>query len=294
MRRFGGVVAVGLALMATPAFATYWDFNDWTTQGWTIQNNPNAGVQGNPAANSGVVPPWGGSPPTHGYSEPGDGTGSLYLPDHAIAWMSVPSTNSFKFSADMGSFFSLNLVGRFQLAGLAYRATYNEGTNTPNTAAAHAVSAWFEGRSQNSERMQFRDTYAVGDQLNTAMTWLKAGPTGGTDFTDYNIFETGRATIYYNWNNVPGYGDGTGKILISWAPVDYTAKTGNAASPFLYPYNLAINPVTGTYYDINEIRLGGDYSWTQSYFDNVEFVPEPATMIMLALGAVPLLRRRRA
>lgn len=43
------------------------------------------------------------------------------------------------------------------------------------------------------------------------------------------------------------------------------------------------------------LQLGGAYSWTQGQFDNAKlaYLPEPAGLLLLGLGAIPVLRRRR-
>ncbi|MFQ3549407.1 MAG: PEP-CTERM sorting domain-containing protein, partial [Armatimonadota bacterium] len=57
--------------------------------------------------------------------------------------------------------------------------------------------------------------------------------------------------------------------------------------------DIKINSLTNDYYAVDMLRLGGDASWAQSYFDDVAFtnlqvVPEPGTMVALGSGLVGL------
>lgn len=258
-----------VALAVCPALGASWDFDDWSTQGWTLGGNGAAGVGGNPVGS---------------LAEPADNSGALYLPDGGFASMPVASTNSFVFSAEIAA--TAMAVNRFQAAGMGYRATNNQDTTTANTLAPpDAVTAWFEGKSSSSERMIFKDSY--GGNTEDAMTWLK-NSSGGV-----NPVESARATIYYNWEDGAGPGE-AGKVVITWEELDYLPNAGNHPPLYEYQSGLDINDATGDYHEVNMIRLGGAYSWSQFYADNVSFiVPEPASLALLGLGGMALLRRRR-
>jgi len=156
-----------------------------------------------------------------------------------------------------------------------------------------AVNAWFEGNSSSSERIKFRDAYSMGSE-NTNMAVLKA--VGGSYNGTYDLVETGHMTVLYNYEGgAPGdVSDGeAGQLVVKWAAVDYTPLATYPATNFIQVVPLVNNTMTGVPHEVNMIRLGGAYSWSQFYADNVSFVPEPASMAILGLGAMPLLLRRR-
>jgi hypothetical protein len=259
--------------MAAPNYSLSWDWDDWTTQGWVI--TPGTGGAGsidpNPVENNADNIP-----------DPSNNTGSIYLPDTAYAAYYLPqSTNSFIFSAEVAG--ARMDVNRLQAAGLAYRHTYDYDTTNPNSLSPpDAVTAWLEGKDAGSERIIFKDTYADGNYTDDNMRWLKASD------GSVGVVETIRLTIDYN-ATVPG------TILLYGEPVDYLPNAGNEPSPYTYGAPIHINAATGDYEEINMIRLGGAYSWSQFYADNASFVsvPEPNTLFLLALGILPLFKRRR-
>jgi hypothetical protein len=280
-----GLMAIVAVLAVTgPAGAVTtmsWNFNDNTTQGWTLVQPDTTPPIGAPA----VAPN-----PTGSIAEPSDGTGSLYLPDSAFAYLNLPTNvNSFVFEADIsGAAMTTNYTRK---AGMAYRHTYNKDTTTANTLApATAVTAWAEGRDSASEREIFCDSY-TGLSTNTNMRFWK------NSAGSYNTVETGRLKIYYNWATITDAGvpagDYTGKIVITFTPVDFTPATTN--EKYLVYGAAHVNTTTGQVEPINMLRLGGDTSWSQFNADNVSltYVPEPATLGLLVLG-LPMLRRRRA
>ncbi len=281
MKKAIGILAI-VSMAVAPAMALTWDFNDGTTQGWTLAHNPSNAVAANPA---GVIP------------EPGDGTNCLYLPDQGYAYIYVTSTNSFRFEADIcGARMDVN---KLMAAGLGYRFTHNQNTLDPNTTTSpndglQAVNFWFEGRSPTSERMKFRDTYSMGGE-NTNMSVLKTNAPGQWG-TWYNIVETGHATVLYNMEtgNPGDLSDGeAGYLTVKWAALDYAPLASYPATNFWQAVPLVNNAMTGAPHEVNMLRLGGAYSWSQFYADNVTFIPEPVSLVLLALGSIPMLRRRR-
>lgn len=267
-----GVLGIlSVPAMAAPNYTMSWDWNDFTPQGWLVGGNVSAGVGANPVENNADNIP-----------DPSNNTGALYLPDGGYAVFNLPqSTNSFIFTAEVAG--ARMDVNRLQAAGLAYRHTYDKDTTNPNSLPLNAVSAWLEGKNAGSERIIFKDTYADGNYTDDSMRWLKASD------GSVGVVETIRLTIDYN-ATVPG------QILLYGEPVDYLPEAGNEPSPYTYGAPIHVSTATGDYEEIDMIRLGGEYSWSQFYADNAFFqsVPEPTTLGLLAIGLLPLLKRRKA
>lgn len=260
-----------LALAATMLLAgnasagtQYWDFNDGL-QGWTL----------------------GGTHPVKQWvpNDPYTGTGGIWLPGDgsptngqgtSYAWINVPETNSFQFSAKV----SWTAANRLQASGIGYHATAAGGN--PWT-----VSAWYEGRAHNRSDMRFRDTRAVQSGNFDIPNLIN------NEFNQF--FDLGHVilTIDYNYTE-------PGKILLGFEALNYMPKS--LVNPTLVTRgDVGIDPNTGTFWTIDAIRLGGEYAWSQSYFDDVYFrspdiadpVPEPASMVLAGLGLAALAGLRR-
>lgn len=263
------LAVVAILAMAVPAMAVTWNFDDWSTQGWTLAGSAGAAVAGNPVE--------------HNYDnvpDPSNNSGALFLPDGNFGYIYVDSTNSFKFTAEVAAGAAdINLL---KSAGMGYRFTYDADTMNPNSLVGgpdglQAVNAWFEGKSSGGSKIGFKDAYS-------------GNGSGGGDWLDsYGLGDgiwdviTVKMTIDYNYTY-------PGEIWIGAEAVDFIYDGGEPAIKAYGP--AAWNNALGDYEPINMIRLGGAYSWSQCYADNVTFIPEPATLCLLLLG-LPMLRRRR-
>ena len=125
------------------------------------------------------------------------------------------------------------------------------------------------------------------DNTNRERSWLmeEAGKTK-TDPTYWDKWVT--VQLMYNWNNS---GKFTAAVYTPW-------DSGVQDGPGWYEFaQYDVHPTAANRF-YQTLQIGAVVpdasSWTQTQIDNVKFVPEPATMSLLALGGFGLLRRRRA
>jgi hypothetical protein len=80
-----------------------------------------------------------------------------------------------------------------------------------------------------------------------------------------------------------------------WNPVQWLSVVASGSSQtltFQIPADVMVRiPNFDSYFNLG--FLNGTNSATTYYFDNVRIVPEPATMLMLGLGGLSLIRRKR-
>lgn len=113
----------------------------------------------------------------------------------------------------------------------------------------------------------------------------------------YTKGETVRLGITYSPNG-----------LVSGSPGSIQYRVTKAGTTYFSPWlafdqgNPAEDPPYGLWGILNDARVGGytqivinsadPTNWGRAQFDNISFVPEPASLALLALGGLTLLRRR--
>lgn len=254
------LVLAGTAI-GTPAYQLSWDFEGNTNlpAGWSAPNgyevrNTDAFLGGTPLASGNALY-------LHDVGAAGSG-------DEQYATFDLPAaTNSWIFKSDV-HWSANNLMSS---SGLGWSYVNAPGGN-----------AWMEGGSGGGRDLYWGDPWSVdwpGGQGKKIFS---------PAFRDLNNVikypGDGRITVKYNLPENPG------KVTFVWETLSYTVKPGGDVP--LWAGNV---PNTGgVAWDVFRIQLGGSYMWSQSYFDNVMFesIPEPASLMLLGLGVVPLLRRR--
>ena len=123
---------------------------------------------------------------------------------------------------------------------------------------------------------------------------LKDGAIGGLyahDSSTVNLFGGAVSSLFIEHNSI---------VNIYGGDISELASIGNSLV-YLYGYNVVHNP-TGGYWEEGQVE--GNYYSDNSFFifdlagqetfSHIEIVPEPATVLLLGLGGVILLRRRKA
>lgn len=286
--------AVSLVLLlATAASAQYagpwtheWDF-ETGTQGWSLFTE---------TANSTAY--WyngGGNGPNLAGSGPSNyGGNSLHLIDGGYARILISDFTPTELGANGNNFSGKQ---GFILQADAWLPNLSDGSTgiptsafggTPGNSLSLAgvgvegtnIALYAEGKSDRlgltardfGHDNTARNRSGVLDQTNSQPNKLLWWDAMITFQIDYGFTTPGKWTAYGYvpfQNNLGGPG---------W----YVMSNGN--------YNVHPDGSAATF-----LQLGGRFSWTQAQFDNVKlyYVPEPASLGLLALAALPMLRRRR-
>jgi hypothetical protein len=203
------------------------------------------------------------------------------------------------------------------LSGTTYDNSTIGGTEDGHSLKVTVTGAW----QQNLAVHNYQDTLNVSmaDLLSHTAFAIDVTYDSGSwpSTTSYaQVYELSMQTGTYGWNDVGGAGASTGKNGVKFI------DTLNPGSPGNLPLVNVGTPgttLTGEWiWDYSAILPGG--SWTGShistadtyfnfifalnensggaggsfYFDNARLAPEPATIVLLSLGGLALLRRKRA
>ncbi len=282
-------VAAGFASAATLS----WDFNDGL-QGWTIVNTGTNTGQWIAPGDAPLLYTDGGT--TNIYSQapggnvylPGDSNGRTIALFDLAPWLVGGSTQSYRLRADVWipNLRPLNFTYGYPSmcnnhAGISAYALNGGVSNDWGTHIGgrldkgtqyyldHTSDAWIQRRVD----WTMEDTALPMDDWWDA--WI-------TMEIDWNLSSPGNviARYYRPWQAYPS---GPGWVTLYSGPIEATTWFTNPRQ-------------------INRIGLGaylkGDVPWTKSQFDNVVFespdvIPEPAGLLLLSLGGLAVLRRRR-
>ncbi len=294
--------------MAAPVYVQTWDFEDGTAG----QPHPDWSA-GSVQTNA----PYGGTAYTPVPNQ------RLHTGDNTAAWTTLPAaTNSFVYTGQIR--WDAGQINGFRKAGLGYmyagttHEAWFEGSDRSPWAKAH------------SDRMRFGDSWLPNPRPGTTVPpgaddwpnyqWQGGG---GRELDRSTVDGINNLGGYYTlsadepdwWTPIIGHAelmvkyntpDNPGTVELYFRSIDYN-NVRTAAGNWLkvgwggyggvtyWDFILPINPATNDYWDIDKIKVGGSYAWSQCSFDNVVFqsVPEPAGLLLLGLAAIPMLRRRR-
>ncbi len=273
MKKAIGILAI-LAIAATAQAAVYtgpwlltWDFSNGT-QGWTKVAGPGYWVDPNNEPNGPMLPDGGVS---------GAGAQNLYSPD-GTRWQYTLSTqyNEWVLQAD---FYVPNLMPLNIHSDLP-----GNGIQGTGVGAINQYGKWIgAGGRGNPDGVRVKDK--AWDNNNRERSWLMAED-GVPKANMWDKWVT--IQLMYNWQ-------GSGKFTAAvYTPWDSPVHNGPGWYEFAQ-YDIHPNAADRLYQIIQIGAVVPDASsWTQTQIDNVKFVPEPAALLLLGLGTIPMLRRRRA
>lgn len=295
LRKLGLVIVA--ALVTSPAFAAVtFDFNDGL-QGWTIVNSgainigrwvaPGEVVQ---LATDTMGDPINSSAGGGNVYLPGDGNGRTTAVLDLAPYLVGGKTRSFTLQAD---------VWIPNLRPLNFRYNYPGMLNQYS-----GVSAYGKNGTTNSDygvtlggnlvqgSQMFRD-YTSENWTKHEKGWIMEDSAAAPSYdTMWNQW----IKLKIDWNQ-----SSPGNVIAS-AYIPWTAPVAGPPG-WVTIWSGAIEP--STWYprplEVNRIGIGcwlkGDTPWTKSQIDNVVFdspdlIPEPASLMLLGLGSLALLRRR--
>lgn len=224
----------------TQGYSLSWDFNDMTTQGWIVYNDPGGLV--------GVSDPTNFTPSSYAY---------LYVPGNSASGSEAYATYSLlnaTHSWQLTALVAWNAANRLHRSGIGYAYT-----------DAPMDFKWYEGKDPDSINIKWGDDRTpewTGGQGPTAYEYALWDDVGNQPV------DAGEAilTIKYNTPDHPGV------ILLEFDGISYddsrkVAQTTQGTCP--------IDPATSAPRTVSTLRLGGNRAWAQAYFDNISFTSYP-------------------
>lgn len=268
-------VVLALALCVSAAQAQYsgpwlqqWDFNDGT-QGWTKAAGPGYWVDPAVEPNGPVLPD--GAPS-------GAGAGNLYSPDGTLWELAITPTDQFILQADLyvPNLMPLNI----------HQYLPGNGIQGTGVGAVNYYGKVIGGGGRgNPDGIRVKDK--SWDNTNRERSWImeEAGVAKENMWDKWVTVQ-----LQYNWQ-----GDGLFRLWF------YTPWVSGVHPGGWYQLgSWAIHPNGGLDTTWTKLRLGATVpdasSWTQTQIDNVKFVPEPGSILVLGTGLIGLaglIRRRK-
>lgn len=234
------------------------------TGSWTQTWDFNDGVQG-----------WTLNGSAARYATGANGTGTIYAPDTSNAIIDV---TALKIGGPGGT------MKPFVLQADAYvgATNYLQGSGVEAYRNSDTKGVWGSGTAAGGQGIAGNDK--TWYNTTKSKSWGLAVGQWTTIQIDYGVSIPGKFTVGYT--ACPG--NAAGWLAGSWAwAVDPTAPSSHVSD---------LSPGT----QFNKLLIGGGINgaqagWSQAQFDNVKLfvTPEPATLALLALGFLGLVRRRR-
>lgn len=188
----------------------------------------------------------------------------------------------------------------------------NSAANAANVSSAVASSAPHSVAitpTGPSDLVHELSTPGTGQYTFSADTYLPAGSTGVPFFIMLNTYNDGGAK---NWSlqqqfdngtglvsSADGHGIATPIIYNQWVPIRVDIDLGANTQAFTYGTTTLFSGVSwtegasgGGTLDIGAVNLWNNNA-SVMYYDNMSLVPEPATLGLVLVGGLAMLKRRK-
>jgi len=172
-----------------------------------------------------------------------------------------------------------------------YVKTLNNIFTNAHLAAGATLSAWFKTDSSNYGYVADDEGYlALGVNLYTHPNKLLGTADGGV-----HIYYSSSNVNDNLWHHVAIVWDGTNTSILYLDGVSESFGTSGPPTPNIKnrPFTIGVHSTISAYLNgiIDDVRI---YNHALSQSEIQALIPEPATLLLLGLGGLALLRKRRA